>query len=1000
MRNPYLIFLFLCALATGYSTPAIAQIPEDYFQQQVNYVMTANLKPESNSVEVVGNFTYINNSPNALDTIPIHLWANAFASRNSDYAKQKRRHQSAKFAFAPDAELGGYQNLVFKGHQLKNVVTRNLELQTLQLSSSLVPGDSILVEFSYTLKIPKAFSRLGRDEEIFQLTQWFPKPAVYDKKGWNVYSYLDLGEFYYEFGNYDVTINVPTNGIVAATGKLINSPAIALHAERIALSDSDTARIDALQYEEGTVSFRYIATSVHDFAWFASPNFRINEASARLSKQAIPAYVYYTKSSEPEWKGAAEKIARAAVFADSLVGTYPHPKIAAVSAPIGVGGGMEYPMITVIGAIGDEKELDLVLAHEAFHNWFQGMAASNERLYPWMDEGMTSWLEGRYMKRYYGESSSLEDVLPKFLAKGQSYNTNGALHRFYGIAKRNPKPNEAIDSLSPLGYGYAAYTQPQLIYDLLESFQGQKTFDSNIRAYFANWSMRHPQPIDLQNALGGAEVAWAFNDFIFDNKVPDYAITFVKTTDEELALVITNKAGVKSPVSIAVQYPDGSYGNEQWIAGFSESDTIKIKRPKEAVRVALDPFARTPEINRKDNYYRLSSGPGPRLEPLAVNLITHFGHPDRNDLNVVPTFGYNASDQVMLGIGFHNYTLAPPATRFYLLPMISTRDASLNGMAGIRHSIYRKNGALKEVEFYGLGRQFHYNYNENYEYNDRFHRATVGASAYFDGSIAKRITHQIDVQGIFIAQRYARGLDITSRSFREEKLNYQIAEANYALKREDPINPFTFGAQVQAGSGFARISGSLNFALRYQQKANFIRLRAFAGSFLTRALPEFRAVLLPNGVSGFLNSQYDYTFEQFLVNRSTTGSNQVYVRDGSLTLPFLLSVPFSDSWLTSLSIVGDAPFSNQVLRFQGYVDMAVYPDTRTNATGVVAPLTGGLRIGIFGDFVQVSFPLINSAFVKESLAFTAVDAKYTERIAFSINLANANPDELIRKFRR
>jgi len=994
-----LLFSWLLLLATAPSL--YGQEQQAYFQQRVSYTIDATLDPSTHSLSVSGSFSYVNNSPDLLDSLPVHLWANAFSNRTSAYAQQKRRFGDVAFLYAPENDLGGYRDLAFTGKRIATSTRLESEVANIQFNEPLLPGDSTRVAFSYTLQIPRAFSRLGRTGDLYQLTQWFPKPAVYDRDGWHTMPYLDFGEFYYEYGDYDVTLRVPENGMVGATGQLINPKGISARQQRIdQTTAAKTAALDAQKYGDRTSVYVYSARHVHDFAWFVSPRFRVSVDTARLSAQrAIPSYAYYSAGEANLWKEAPKFLARAAEFADSLIGEYPHPQISAVAAPLGVGGGMEYPMITVIGATGSAKALDEVLAHEAFHNWFQGMLGSNERAHPWMDEGLTSWLEKYYRDTHYPRGGPLGGA-PDFLVSGAPKTVGNLLHRSLATTRRHPRPDMHIDSLSMVGYGYAAYTQPELLFHMLESFQGQDSFRQNLQDYFTAWKFKHPQPSDLQASLGGASVNWLFDDLLLDNSLPDYRIEGVELEGNQIAIRLTNLSEVASPFPIAFELNDGTYSTAQWQTGFVGQKVITLPVPGEARRVAIDAGGQTPEIAYGDNFYRLTPGPAPSIEPLAVRLFSGLTRLDRNTIGITPTIGYNAADRLMLGIGFHNYTVPPGPSRFYVLPMVSTRDAGLNGLAGLNHSWYSADDWWREVELSLRARQYHYHYNDTYDYNDRFRRATVEANVLLSAKAGLPLDQRFSIRAHGIGQRYAVGLDAAARQFREQTKSYVVAEVDYTLQRNDPILGYGLRVGLQAAEGFARASTTFNTKLRYQAAPNFVRLRAFAGAFIHRdAAPEIAAFLLPNGTSGFLDRQYDYTFEEFIVDRSeATNSNQVFVRDGSLTLPFLLSSPFSDSWLVSLSAQIDAPVNLPLVGIRGYVDAALYPDSRTDDIRV--PLTGGVRLAVADDLFQLSFPLFNSSFVRESLVFTSIDARYRERIAFSLNLAKLNLDELLRGLRK
>ena len=980
----------LVALAAG---QVLAQAPT---QNRVDYTLDARLDPASHSLEVTGSFTFHNRSGRAIDSIPVQLWGNAFATSQTPYAQQKRRFGDVTFHYAPETDRGGYRDLRFDGDNLAARSEVSPELTWLHLVNSIPPGDSARVALAYTLRIPKAFSRMGRSGSAYYLTQWYPKVPLLDSAGWHPEPYLDFGEYFNEFGDYTVAVTVPTGGMVAATGIPADEPTAELLRERIDLTTRDTAAVDATLYAAGTQTFRYRARNVTDFAVFVDPSFRVAMHPARLRAREIPAYAFYPGAVAHLWRHADSLLARATVFADSLVGAYPHPQVTAVAAPTTNGGGMEYPMITLIGPTSDLRSLDIVLAHEAFHNWFALTVATDERRRAWMDEGLTTWLEHRYVERYYGGGSVL-DNLPRFIGGGSPYDEASLLHRVLATARRHPAPETHSDSLTEFGYGYAAYTQPGALLSFAEHALGRETFDAGMRRYYAQWQMRHPGPRDLQRALGGDTLAWLFDSLLLDNALPDYRIVSAERDGALVTVEIDNRGDVPIPLILGYDRPDDTYVESVTLPGFRGRQTFQLSVPEDAERVAIDPLARSPELERGDNYRALESIT-PGIEPLALRIGTGFGRPDRTNLALVPLVSYNAADRWLFGIGVHNLMVDQGATRFHVLPQVATRDASLNGVAGLRHSLYRDRGWWRELEFAIDARQYHYHYNETYDFNDRFQRATLAVNLLLASAPGLRRDHRLGFRAHTVAQLYAEGRDPDLGLFVQQRRNYRLADLNYTFQRRDPITPWSARAGVDGGKGFARFTGELDYAWRYQQRARFVRVRAFAGAFAFRQNPTVPAFLLPNGVTGFRRDQFDYRFEENIINRAER-SQQVFTRDGSLTLPFLLSDPFSDSWLTSVSVSVDAPVRLLFVQPRVYADLAVYPTGRAGESGLLAPATAGIRLALPRDIFSVSFPLVNSAYVRENLVFTKVGATYRERIAFSLDLDVLNVAELLRELR-
>ncbi|MEO6038674.1 MAG: M1 family peptidase, partial [Saprospiraceae bacterium] len=225
---------------------------------------------------------YVNHSPDALSEIWLHLWGNAFKNRRTAFTQQKLKHSDGRFYFASDSMLGFYKKLDFQVNGEKaswKFDPRNPDIAVVTLAQPLAAGARLTLSSPFELHIPASFSRLGHVGESYQITQWYPKPAVYDQRGWHAMPYLDQGEFYSEFGNFDVTITLPENYVVGATGTLQNASEIAFLAKKEAeTKEKLRLKIDPKEDPFPSSSamqktIRYRAERVHDFAWFADKRF-------------------------------------------------------------------------------------------------------------------------------------------------------------------------------------------------------------------------------------------------------------------------------------------------------------------------------------------------------------------------------------------------------------------------------------------------------------------------------------------------------------------------------------------------------------------------------------------------------------------------------------------------------------------------------------------------------------------------------------------------------
>ncbi|HMD00799.1 MAG TPA: M1 family metallopeptidase, partial [Ferruginibacter sp.] len=344
------------------------------------------------------------------------------------------------------------------------------------LPTALAPHATAKIETPFHVKLPNGFSRSGYKGTSFWITQWYPKPAVYDRKGWHPIPYLDQGEFYSEFGSFDVQVKVSKDYMVAATGQFSNAPEIS----------------------GGTKTLHYKQERVHDFAWFADKNYVLKHDTLRLpSGRIINVNIYHDPKHAKIWANSIAMTKRSILTKSRWVGEYPYDIVSVVDG--GNNGGMEYPTITLLESGGSEQSLDFVIDHEVGHNWFYGILASNEREHPWMDEGMNTYYDNRYAQWQYGTAA--RDVLgihAKWLRKKMPLDApHTLLETVIGIKKDQPieTPSEQFNILN---YNLVAYTKTGEWMQQLEKELGQPLFDSCMREYYRRWQFKHPYPEDFK----------------------------------------------------------------------------------------------------------------------------------------------------------------------------------------------------------------------------------------------------------------------------------------------------------------------------------------------------------------------------------------------------------------------------------------------------------------------------------------------------------------------
>jgi hypothetical protein len=194
-----------------------------YWQQEVNFSISVQLNDQEHTLDGFEKIEYINNSPDTLNFIWMHVWPNAFRTDKTAFSDQLLRNGRTDFYFSEKEERGYINRLEFR---IQNTLAKtedhpqHIDIVKVLLPQPLLPGARIEITTPFHVQLPKNFSRGGHNGKSYQITQWYPKPAVYDRKGWHPMPYLEQGEFYSEFGNYDVRITLSENYVVMSTGML------------------------------------------------------------------------------------------------------------------------------------------------------------------------------------------------------------------------------------------------------------------------------------------------------------------------------------------------------------------------------------------------------------------------------------------------------------------------------------------------------------------------------------------------------------------------------------------------------------------------------------------------------------------------------------------------------------------------------------------------------------------------------------------------------------
>ncbi len=496
------LLTFLCCLL-------LSQLQaQEYWQQKVDYKMNVRLHPNDNTLDGYARIQYTNHSPDTLHFIWFHIWPNAFKNDRTAYNDHELENGKTSFYFSSPEEKGYINRLDFRvNEQVLKIEDHpeHIDIIKVLLPTPLAPGKNILITTPFHVKLPYNFSRAGYDGKTYQVTQWYPKPAVYDSKGWHPMPYLDQGEFYSEFGDYEVSITVPEKFTVAATGEPQLKPKEVLFIPppaRKTKKPTPPAKTLSKPYDwtqAPTATYVYKQERIHDFAWFADTSLTLQTDTLQLpSGKIINLQVYFHLDKLVIWENAISYLKDAIRNLSSWVGEYPYNYATLVDGKQGFNGGMEYPTIAILSGITNPAELDLTIFHELGHNWFYGALASNERKAPWMDEGMNTFYEKRYESLKYRRLKNPKGIhlfsdprFPELLLKTQA-----------GLKADQPITTPA-DSFTANNYSLVAYTKASLWMKKLEADLGRQTFDRAMQAYYQQWKFKHPTRSDFEAVISG-----------------------------------------------------------------------------------------------------------------------------------------------------------------------------------------------------------------------------------------------------------------------------------------------------------------------------------------------------------------------------------------------------------------------------------------------------------------------------------------------------------------
>lgn len=514
------------------------------FQQAVDYQMEVQMDVQKNQYTGTQVLKYTNNSSDTLKRVFYHLYYNAFQPgsmmdvRSRTIADPDKRVAERISKLKPE-EIGylHVSNLKMNG---KEVEFKEVEtILEVKLTEPILPNSEVTFELEFAGQVPVQIRRSGRDSEEgvrYSMSQWYPKMANYDEQGWHANPYI-AREFYGIWGNFDVKITIDKSFVLGGTGYLQNPNEIG--------HGYEDAGVKVPALKGNTLTWHFVAPQVHDFMWGADPNYQHDKIQMENGITVHHFFIPGLETSE-NWEKLMEYTPKAINFFSEHFGQYPYKQFSVVQ---GGDGGMEYAMSTFITGERNISSLAGVMIHELGHSWFHGVLASNESLYPWMDEGFTSYAsslarasifknsENPHAGSYAGYSRLAKSGLEEPMSThSDHYNTNTA-------------------------YSAAAYAKGAVFLEQLGYVIGAETRDRGMLRYFETWKFKHPNVNDLIRVMekeSDLELDWYKEYFVNTTKTIDYGVKHVKPMGNQTEITLERIGLMPMPVDVVITYEDGT----------------------------------------------------------------------------------------------------------------------------------------------------------------------------------------------------------------------------------------------------------------------------------------------------------------------------------------------------------------------------------------------------------------------------------------------------------
>jgi hypothetical protein len=593
-----------------------------YWQQWAEYTIDTRVDTDAKTLTGSETIVYHNNAPVGLPVLVVNLLQNF--------------HAEGVERLRPAQVTGGMviERVTVNGGELGPTTTQQQPgwevdgtVMYVVPRSPVAAGGRVELSIDWSFPIPQAGAsgRMGHhNDELLYLAYWYPQMATFDDViGWHVEPFRGNAEFYSGFASYDLSIDAPAGWLVMSTGTLMNPEEVlqADVAERLRSAGSSDERVRVVTHQgthaataqspDGRLVWQFRADSVRDVAFSVTRNHAWDAARTPVGDRdgdGEPEYARvdafwrsYSRYYDEAWRYAQHAIE----FLSGYTGLpYAWPHMTVVEGGGIIGGGMEFPMMTLIGDYNRSgaDALYNVTAHELAHMWLPMMVSMNERRYAWFDEGTTSFLENNARADFRPDADSYSGDQRGYLSTVAS-GLEGAIMTWSDFHRPGP------------AYGTASYAKPSSVLHALRGVLGEDTFDTALREFFQRWAFKHPYPWDLFNTfedVAGRDLDWFWRSWYYESAADgdrwflDQSVESVeRLTSGETRITIRDRGWIPMPVHLTITRSDGSTLErtipvDRWLQG-ADRASITIPDGPAVTRVVIDAAGAFPDIDERND---------------------------------------------------------------------------------------------------------------------------------------------------------------------------------------------------------------------------------------------------------------------------------------------------------------------------------------------------------------------------------------------------------------